>query len=488
MRGNLLKIGFLVFLLLLFSACKDLDTINKNRPSRNSVLTKGTDLIAVLKGGYITWWQGVHGGHPTIALSVAGDAYGFPEERYGGRRMGNEPRDAYNNSTLEDNNYKEIAEAPWFGCNSALSSANDVLLALDNGISIDNGGPQDDGIRAAALFLRGLCWGYIGLIFDQGIIADENTDIGEKLPFSTYKELIEMAVSQLQDATLLAISLDTDFIHDYFNGVTLDTDDFIRLCNSYSARFLAQGARTPLENDNVDWQVVLNFTEKGIRKDFAPVADGNAWTSYHQYIFPVPGQIPVTARVDQRIIAAMDPSQPARYPEVVAKGEAPIPDTQAMSEDNRLTTDFQYTPEDNIYVEEGEWHYSHYRHARNLSDPAFAGAGSPTGLMPVFLAVDNELLRTEALMRLGRRLEAIGRLSEGTQVTRGGLPPIMRDASNADIERIIKYERSIELLSSAPMSLWFDRRRLAPRINSFSVDALGGLQTGPPAHLPVPST
>jgi hypothetical protein len=49
------------------------------------------------------------------------------------------------------------------------------------------------------------------------------------------------------------------------------------------------------------------------------------------------------------------------------------------------------------------------------------------------------------------------------------------------------YERAIELLSTAPMSLWFDRRRMGERVEYTNLDALGGLQVGTPAQLPVPA-
>ena len=38
------------------------------------------------------------------------------------------------------------------------------------------------------------------------------------------------------------------------------------------------------------------------------------------------------------------------------------------------------------------------------------------------------------------------------------------------------------------MGLWFDRRRTGARQEYNAVDALGGLQMGTPAQLPVPAT
>ena len=102
---SIIKISFFFFLLLTAS-CKNLDTINKNNPDRNAVLSTGDDLIAVLQAGYIAWWQGVHGEHPVIALSITGDAYGMSWGNFGAQRMGDEPRTPYNNRSNEETDYQ----------------------------------------------------------------------------------------------------------------------------------------------------------------------------------------------------------------------------------------------------------------------------------------------------------------------------------------------------------------------------------------------
>lgn len=474
-------------LILLFTSCKDLETVNNNNPDRQRLLSTGADLYPVLQGGYIAWWQGIHGDHPAIALGVAADAYSLSLRNFGAQRFGDEPRIAYNNRANEDPDYKQVAGDPWYGALSAVSSANDVLLALENGISIDNGGSQDEAIRAAAHFLRGVSWGYLGLIFDKGLIANETTDLTKSIEFSTYPEMIERAVTELDSAILIAKAIDFDFVHDYFNGQILNADQFIQLCHAYAARFLAQMPRTETEISAVDWQLVLQHASQGLTYNFAPEADGKFWTSYQKYVFAETGQGPFWARVDQRLIAALDPNQPARYPEVQAKGDAPLANKMASSSDARLVSDFIFLPNNNFPAAQGEWHFSHYKHNRNITDPDFAGDGFSSGPMPAFLAADNALLRAEALLRLNRKSEAIAILNAGTRVTRGNLSSLNNSASNSVVLEAIMYERTIELLSTAPMSLWFDRRRMAERIAYTSLDALGGLQIGTPAQLPVPA-
>ena len=380
-----------------------------------------------------------------------------------------------------------MVEDPWYGCLSAVSTANDILNALEKGVTIDQGGDQDKSIEAAAYFLRGVSWGYLGLLFDKALLAYEETDIRKPIPFTPYTEVINAAVAEMERAITIAEGTSDGFVHDYFNGVVLDNANFIKLCHSYAARFLAQWPRTAAENITADWEAVLKHAEQGIDFNFAPEADGNFWQSYHRLAFRETGQGPFWARVDQRLVAAMDRFQPTRYPETQAKGEEPIPERMATSDDARLLSDFYFEFDNNFPADRGEWHFSHYKHNRNLTDTGFAGNGSSSGPMPVFLAADNELLKAEAHVRMGKKALAIGVVNAGTRVIRGKLPPLGGGAQLDEVEAAIMYERAIELLSTAPFSLWLDRRRIGPRQEFSMVDALGGLQIGTPAQLPVPA-
>lgn len=478
----------LTFLVLLaLFACESINNAPQLTPDGQQVISKGADLQETLRRGYATWWGSLHSPSPAVALGVTADAYALPWDDFGAAAMGQEPRLPYRNLTTEPLDYRAIVETPWYGCLEAVADANDVLQALSDGVSIDQNGPQDQSVRAAAHALRGLSWGYLSLWFDQAPVVEEDTPLGGPLEFTPYPVVNARAVEELEAAIQLAEANGIDFVHNYFNGQLLDGAAFAELAHSYAARFLAQAARTLEENETTDWQAVLAHAEQGLSYDFAPPSDGRQWASYHQYTLADTEAGPFWARLDQRLVAAFDPSQPARYPLVDAEGASPLEETQAASEDERLTSDFIYQPVVGFPAERGEWHFSHYQHNRHVTQPDLFGNGQ-SGPMPTFLKADNELLRAEALLRSGQTAAAANVLDAGSRVERGALPPLTGAASYFAVEEAILYERAIELFNTAPASLWMDRRRFRPREASGMVTALGGLQLGTPAQLPVPVT
>ena len=484
-----IKFNFLFFatLLLLFSACDDLTVENLNDPDESAVLSTGTDLPALLNGAYINFWQAVHDVHPVNALMITSDEFGVSWGNFGGRRMGEEPRVAYNNRPSEPNDYRQVVEDPWFGLYNSIKDANSVIRALDRGVTIDNDGPADNSVRASALFLRGVSYGYLALIFDEAMDVIETTDTDQQLPLVSYTEILERGVSDLEAGISSAGRAGADFSHSFFSGVTMDVDMFVKLSHSYAAKFLVQWPRTVTEAQQTDWAAALAHAEEGIDFDFSPVADGNLWFSYHRFAYADAGQGGFWARIDQRLVAAMDNSQPARYPEVINNDEAPLANPEATSDDARLLSDYIFLEEVDFPVDRGEWHFSHYKNNRNIADPTFAGDGTSAGPMPTFLVADNELLRAEALNNLGRTGEAVAIINAGTRVNRGSLPALADDASSDDIDMAIRYERAIELNATAPFNLWLDRRRWAEREAHTALTPLGGLQLQSPAQLPIPS-
>lgn len=104
--------------------------------------------------------------------------------------------------------------------------------------------------------------------------------------------------------------------------------------------------------------------------------------------------------------------------------------------------------------------------------------------MPAFLAAEMDLLKAEALLRMGNA-EGAAELINKTRVGRGQLPPA--DASNigdvgdprdahGSLWAMLKYEKGIECYASAVGLAYFDRR------------VWGELAEGSPLHFPIPGS
>ncbi|NJL75025.1 MAG: hypothetical protein HC892_08315 [Saprospiraceae bacterium] len=239
-----MKIKFITFLLLgVLAACQDLDTLSGITTDKKNVITTGSDLVSTLQSGYIFWWKGNHSEFPAVALGVAGDAYGLGRNFFGATQLGMEPRTAFQNSVGAATELRQLVEVPWYNNLTAVTTANDVLSAMDNNISIDQNGAQDQSVRAAAHLLRGLSWGYLGLIYNESALVNEKEDLNNPIPLVPYSDMTQAAVTELEQAIELATAVGDDFVHSYFNGLRLDKSQFVELCHAYAARFFITNAK-----------------------------------------------------------------------------------------------------------------------------------------------------------------------------------------------------------------------------------------------------
>lgn len=469
MKNYKINISLIAVGLFLFStACEDLETENLNNPPVAKVLSSEADLPGFLAGGYVSWWQANHQSRPGLSLGVASDVISCSWGNFGMRRMSWEPRTTYNNTTSESVDYKNVVNFPWVRNLSAQFTANAVLNALE-------GGTSDPMMEASAYFLRGVARGYLANTFDQGYLVELDTDL-TAVEFSTYQEMLAGAVSDLSRVAAISEANTFTMLPSFISGLSLSQDQLGALANSYAARFIAHNARTEAENTATDWAAVRDFALKGITSNFAPQADGNLWFGFWQYAhIGNGGPTGSWARLDQRLVSAFDPSQPTIW--------TTDPGT-ATSADARLASDFTYVASQNFRPERGAWHFSHYKHSRNISEPAYVGDGTSSGPMPAFVIADNSLLLAEAYAMTGNLTGAAGVVNAGARVVRGGLTPVA--ATLSEILDAIHYERFIEILNTEPAGAFYDRRRLG-RVAAGAVDAIGGLQEGTPGHLPVPA-
>jgi hypothetical protein len=470
---TIFKLKTAVFVCILFSinSCtNDIDKAeNNNDPNAAQVLAKGGDLVSVISGGFVTWWQA--GNRDTYpALAVAGDIATCSWGNAGMRTLSNEPR----NSIPNTNSWSSgtVLSEPWGGYYSAASSASDVIKAINNGVKYyAEGVDETNSIKASAYFLRGISLGYLGLLFDKAVIINENTDPLATAITSNYNDVITAALADLNKSIELSSANTFTLPTSLINGYTLDNNNLLQLANSYSARFIVQGSRTQAETNAIDWNKVKTFAENGIQEDFGPIGDnGTSWWSNVTFLSNSPnGFTEAGGRLDMRIVKLMDPSQPTFYPTTVD-----IANPQITTLDKRITTDFNFESIVEFLPARGKYHYSHYISTRYISDPGFSDGGDKKRLI-TFAKADNDMLLAEANARLNNLSAAISIINNGTRTTRGELSVIPTSASQATVLDAIFYERYVEIFNTAVGGGFFDRRRT------------NQLQIGTFRHFPIPA-
>lgn len=468
-----------VSIMLFIIACEnDINAVeNSNNPDRTQVLANGSDLIGIINGGFVSWWQG-NNRDLVPALAVAGDHATCSWGNFGMRVLSNEPRNPIQNASSWSD--LTVLSQPWGGNYSALSSANDVLEAIEKGVEwIDGETDRTPLVKASAYFLKGLSYGYLGLLFEKGFIVEVGTDLSKGLSFVSYTELINQAVKELDNATKIAESNTITIPASVINGVEISGAELIKLCNSYKARFIVQGARNIDETNAIDWTQIKTFTQNGITQDFGPNGDdGKSWWSNSDILTNSPnGFGKFGARLDMRVINLVDPSQPAFYP---ASAGSTLAKPEITTNDARFGSgkDFEYQSDILFRSERGRFHYSHYINTRYKNDMNFSD-GNDAKQMKTFMLEDNRLLLAEAKARLNELDATSGAVSDvntGSRVTRGKLPALSGTETKEVVLETIFYERYVELFNTAVGSGFFDRRRT------------NQLQVGTFRHFPIPAS
>jgi len=463
----LLAVGGVI---LTLAACsQDLTVPNTNEPDVRKALATPGDVENMVKASIADWHQATNAENPALALAVMADALAGSYNNFGMNLSSSEPRRSYPNNTT-GGDYTSMAQDPWYDNYKALSEANDALGAVANGVGVDS------EYIALAKLTQGLALGNIALIFDKGWVSDETTELPVPVEdVKPYGEVAAYAVSKLDEVIALSQGADWSLPSDALPvaGVDLDADHMARLASTMAARILAYTPRNATENATVDWARVLQYAQNGISSgtpfDFSIQEDGGTiwWDGYKAY-----GNYGPWLRVSMRVIHEMNPNLPEKYTTCSS-----IAEDAAGFADARYATDFRYIGSIPFACARGAWHFSNWEHAR-YSKKAENGdvswyVGSFTGVAPMVLAAENDLLWAEALVRTGGDLTIAADKVNNTRVGRGHLPPVAADA-NAILDAI-HYEQDVELLTTGGGLQWFNRRRI------------DGLQPGTPRHLPIPA-
>ena len=414
---------------------------------------------------------------PGPAMWVMADWGTVNFANYGTRDMSEEPRIFLDNSPsyAYHGNYRDF----WQKAYAIITSANDVVKGIDNGLVIEtNGIDESMMVKGFAKMMQGITNGYMGLVFDKTYPSDENTDY-TNLPQTDYQTSVDMGISQLKEAIEIFDNMkngDIKLPDTWINGHAYTNVELSKLAHSYIVRLMVYAPRNKDKSTSVSWSEVLDHVNKGITEDFNVEGDGKSgnWMPWMKYYLGRPGW----GKLDMRIVNMMDDNLPANWPgelnteELPNAGKITSVDLRVDGESGGDKSDdyFSYDASNNR-PERGYHRWSSYRQNRydGLINANFFG---PVILMP---KVEMEMISAEANLMTGNKAEAISILNSSTRSTKGGLPDLSASASDEVVIAAIEYEQNMELGLVGLGIEYFNMRRK------------GMLQDGSLLHFPMPA-
>jgi hypothetical protein len=472
--------GVAVAAALFLSGCVDLDVTNPNEPDRDRVTSNPRDVQALISTSYQAYFMHAQETNPGMTLGAMSDNLTGGFFDFGVADMTTLPREPYNPNPTNTRGF--IGRVAWSRLYPVISNVNDGLRAIDHGLRITtgpNGADETARAQAFARFVQGISYGYLALHHDQALIVTEDTDLETMDPtdFRPYQEVRDTALAMLDEA--IAIAQANSFTipgsTDWINGVTLSSADFIRVVNSYAARLIAYTPRGWDERAAVDWNEVIRRIDAGITTDFGPDGQFQVWESNTRRLL---------ARVRTRPSDHVRPSYMALGPADVSgrfqtwfatapKERRPFrittPDARVHVPNGTAEgTYFGYNGYSLWPEERGTYRWSYYYYHRDgLGDSWY------TGQQVTISRTEMDLLKAEALIRLGRADEAVPLINR-TRVGNGKQPPVTLEGPPAGASCVPKkvtgecgslwdalmHERNLENMAIESPVMWWDFRGL----------------------------
>lgn len=441
---KLLNMKSLILLLAIsvtFASCADLSVQNVNDPTTEAVEGDAANQTKLLAGGFFDLTTAMVSQHG-VNINMIADQNTSTNNFNAYWDFTEEPRRRLTNTTSYSNT--NVFEDFFNGANSAVATANIFINNIVNeGQTITNPSGDDitNDILAQAYFLRGLSYGLLGLMYDQGYLIDENFNVGVDEPsFVPYGQLIDASITDLEQAISLAANSETFVFNTMPNPVdSWNAQEFQDIVNSFAARILAGEARTAEQRDSQDWQTILEYARKGIGgpeslSDLGVFSNQNIGSSGEfsndlcdfsnllvaGSLFP-PGQGNGYNPTDVKPIHMLDPSYPVEYPaDQASGGEAGL--EPASSDDPRLGYYIYTTNPGFLNPSRNANLYSNYFSLRFFADSDWF---PQENRIIFFTDTETELLIAEAQLMMGNTSGAAMTLNNspaGTGETTLGFP------------------------------------------------------------------
>ncbi|MGJ8734494.1 MAG: hypothetical protein ACSHW4_15170 [Cellulophaga sp.] len=451
-----------------FISCEDLEVENTNQPNLVDALASPDDVKSLLDGSTTNTFKHLVG-FSGIFMNLMADQTTTTNASNSFWSFADQPRLQINNSSTNSDLGNHVG-SNWSSLNNYIYSANTVidLIEFKGNVMIIEDVDKTQEMLATAYFVKGLCQGYISLIFDKAYIVNPDTDLAA-LEFKTYTELNAESINNIDKAISIA-SNDSEISLQIYNGYTIDNSTFKKLANSFAAKILLNLPRTKSEANTVDYAKVLEYANKGITEDFNPPTDGGYqfynnlqdWSTYT--LSDGAGYLPT----DIKVAYLFDETYPTDYPV-----DASVTPDPANSSDPRLTEYFEYVTAFGFLRESrGRELFTNYRHIRYYTNN---DRGTLAGLSTdIFHTEELDFIKAEATLNTSGAVAAKSILDSSVRFTKGGLTT---GSTQPEIEKALFYEYSIELdLGSTIGTQWMFMRRYDL------------LQTGTPLQYPVPGT
>lgn len=502
-------------LALLGAGCGDLEVENPNAPDAQRAFVDPAGLSQLLGGAVRTWVITRTDYFSALALTAMADSYTASWNNaalrfYSSVGVECPSRCGWSNSaTAPEAAGGPNVEGYWYGSYTVLSSATDVLKAIEDGLCFDTNCAVDNTRtsrnKTIAKMLQGMALAGIALNYDQGFIVDETTDLTSvaALPFAPRQEVRDAAIKKFDEAYAEAgvknWSTPAEW-HGVGAGRTYTNGQLRQVIRTMQAELLAMYPRNAAENAQVAWAQVATYASQGISSgtpfnyEFYVDPSGNAFSDIPLDWVKIWGNSIGTMRVDTRVAALITSNHKHPWPE--AEGGNPCP---TISADKRVG-DGSWGPEDDFNgyatlaatanagtdfacsgvaifpAARGQYHQSNLVHIR-YNHLAYLGENLPefdmNGQDPIYTTQMNDLLWAEGLIRSGN-LAAGATLINNSRVGRGGLPAVSAGTGLAGLLSALQYEQEIEFMGQGATP-FYNRRRI------------DGLQAGTPRHMPVPA-
>jgi hypothetical protein len=445
MNKTMKRIITFLSIAFLMSACADMDVQNLNQPDTERALSSANDLKVIASGLYESYYYDVYQlSSPVFYMGVSADNHTCSWGNFGMRNAGTEPRPAFDNTVSYP--YQDITSEYFDDMYATMSSATDVLTAIDNGVDF---GAEQVKLESFAKFVQASILSDLALTFDKAFIVTEDTPEAELLS-PEFRNSAEVAAKALElfDEVIALTSTDFTMEASYLSvGSTSQTLN--QLANTKAARLMAYMPRTKAENESVDWAKVKAYAANGIVEDFMINNTGDSGSWYNLFASYI--NFPGWGRVDMRVINMMDDTYPAHNPEGL---DFSSPENSSTTKDARLLKDFAYVPSNNYRPERGLYFFSNFRH--NRYDAVHIDNFPSLGISPMILKAENDLILAEAELQLGNYSAAADIINNGTRTSRGEMAAISADPSA--ISAAIHHERQVELMSTSYGAAFFDMR------------------------------